>query len=192
MCIFLHELIEEKQKSNDLWKDLTCIFNDCNIPGEGEHKIQDYLRCQENSDPISMNENHVIYGRDADLFLLSMVRKQSKIYILRDERTDRFGEWLLCDTNKMNKLLARELTNCNMEDDIQRNKVLADFVLIASFLGNDFVPGLMSTCIHYDMWAIEHLITSYAILYYKTKFQTITDEKKIHVKRLRQFFEYTP
>ena len=67
-----------KNKCKDL--PIPYIISDSNEPGEGEHKIMKYI------DNLPQSSNSVIYGLDADLIMLSMLRK-SNIYLLR-ERTE--------------------------------------------------------------------------------------------------------
>ena len=53
------------------------ILNDSSEAGEGEHKIMQYLKNYDNSDI------NIIHGLDADLIMLSMIKKKSYIFIKR-------------------------------------------------------------------------------------------------------------
>ena len=77
------------RKRNEKFKILT-VFSDSNEPGEGEHKIMDFLDTNVDKDSIS-----VVYGLDADLIMLSMIRKHN-ILLLR-ERTEYNIEGLECN-----------------------------------------------------------------------------------------------
>ena len=53
------------------------IISDSNEPGEGEHKIMNYM------DKLNKDSINVVYGLDADLIMLSMIRNH-KVYLLRE------------------------------------------------------------------------------------------------------------
>lgn len=42
----LHFYAHNKLNNNPAWKDLKIIISDANVPGEGEHKIMDFIRKQ--------------------------------------------------------------------------------------------------------------------------------------------------
>ncbi len=84
--IKLESYYKEKLKSNsDPMCKYKIIYSSYMTPGEGEHKILQYIK--EHTDP---NESMatVIYGLDADLIFLSMASQLPNIYLLRE--TDQF------------------------------------------------------------------------------------------------------
>jgi 5'-3' exoribonuclease 2 len=44
------------------WKNLDVIISDASVPGEGEHKIMDWIRRQRSHVEHDPNTSHVIYG----------------------------------------------------------------------------------------------------------------------------------
>jgi len=44
LSIHLKKYLVERANNYDDWKNLTLIFSDAFVPGEGEHKILDFIR----------------------------------------------------------------------------------------------------------------------------------------------------
>ena len=77
--------ITKKVSTDDLWKNLKVIYSGHEAPGEGEHKIMDFIRfskSQSNYDPLT---RHCLYGLDADLIMLGIVTHEPFFSLLREE-----------------------------------------------------------------------------------------------------------
>lgn len=83
----LREFVRAKVNSDDpLWRGLMVVWSDTQVPGEGEHKIIDFLRTQGSYPGWLKGGAHVIVGLDADLILLCLSLHLPNIYIMRDAK----------------------------------------------------------------------------------------------------------
>ena len=65
--------IKFKQKNDPFWAEsgATVVFNGPDVPGEGEHKVMDFIRrARDEAAWWSPDLRHIFYGLDADLIML--------------------------------------------------------------------------------------------------------------------------
>ncbi len=200
LCQQLHFFVKHKISTDPLYKDLEVILTDGTVPGEGEHKMLDYirqLRLKENYDP---NTRHCFYGADADLIMLSLLTHEPHFTIIREEhvvRKQKNGGVQRLELSKTSNFqliyvsLLREYmmleykplaAKMKMKFDIER--IIDDFVFFCFFIGNDFLPTLSALDIAEG--SLDNLIDFYQkCLPQMTNY--ITDQGTIHWDRAEPF-----
>lgn len=117
----------------------------------------EYLRLAKSRDNYNSNTRHCLYGLDADLIMLGLLSHEPHFALLREEVTFGRGKKKTSATSNpetqkfylMHLSLMREYLEKEFQDlrdtlpfpyDLER--LIDDFILMAFFVGNDFLPNL--------------------------------------------------
>jgi 5'-3' exoribonuclease 1 len=135
-------------KKSDL--KVKIIFSSSYTPGEGEHKLLQYLK----SDKVKLDEVTTIYGLDADLLFLALASKRDNLYLMRE--TSEMEQTYSKTTNDFSYLSIGILKDIIKEEIFSRldstrlyniDNIIDDFVFLCYFCGNDFIPNIPSLSI---------------------------------------------
>ncbi|KAH6850761.1 XRN 5'-3' exonuclease N-terminus-domain-containing protein [Chaetomium sp. MPI-CAGE-AT-0009] len=153
----LKYFINKKVSEDRDWQQPEIVLSGHEVPGEGEHKIMEYIRNARAQPEYNPNVRHCLYGLDADLIMLGLLSHDPHFCLLREEVT--FGRQAKHKSKElehqnfylMHLCIVREYLELEFQDlkkegamtfPFDMEKVIDDFILMAFFVGNDFLPNL--------------------------------------------------
>ncbi|ODA81243.1 hypothetical protein RJ55_04207 [Drechmeria coniospora] len=153
----LRYFVNKKVSEDTDWQGCEVVLSGHDVPGEGEHKIMEYIRNAKAQPEYNSNVRHCLYGLDADLIMLGLLSHDPHFCLLREEVT--FGRasktkskelehqnFFLLHLCIVREYLEMEFQELEKEGALQfafdLERVIDDFILMAFFVGNDFLPNL--------------------------------------------------
>ncbi|EHK41679.1 hypothetical protein TRIATDRAFT_228664 [Trichoderma atroviride IMI 206040] len=197
----LRYFVNKKISEDTDWQGCDVVLSGHEVPGEGEHKIMEYIRnakAQPNYDP---NVRHCLYGLDADLIMLGLLSHDPHFCLLREEVTfgrasktkskelehQNFYLLHLCIVREYLEMEFQELQNkgaLKFQFDLER--VIDDFILMAFFVGNDFLPNLPG--LHINEGALANMFRIYKSVLPQCE-GYINENGVIHLDRLQRLLD---
>lgn len=154
------------------WRNVQVIFSGPEVPGEGEHKIMEYIRLAKAKPDYDPNVRHCLYGLDADLILLGLLSHDPHFALLREEVTfgrgaqmkktaadTRFYLLHLCLMREYMEMEFRQFLAGTGSSPFYLEGLLDDFILLMCLVGNDFLPNVPN--FHLGEGVLETLFTAY-------------------------------
>lgn len=153
----LRYFVNKKISEDTDWQGCEIVLSGHEVPGEGEHKIMEYIRNAKAQPGYNQNVRHCLYGLDADLIMLGLLSHDPHFCLLREEVT--FGRaskskskelehqnFYLLHLCIVREYLAMEFQELHTREGLSfpfdLERVIDDFILMAFFVGNDFLPNL--------------------------------------------------
>uniref|UniRef100_A0A8C5SCD5 5'-3' exoribonuclease 1 n=1 Tax=Laticauda laticaudata TaxID=8630 RepID=A0A8C5SCD5_LATLA len=163
----LHEhlkyFVNMKISTDKSWQGITVYLSGHETPGEGEHKIMEFIRSEKTKPDHDPNTRHCLYGLDADLIMLGLTSHEPHFSLLREEV--RFGgkksqrasapeetTFHLLHLSLMREYIDYEFSP--VKDKIsfpyEIERIIDDWILMGFLVGNDFIPHLPHFHINHD------------------------------------------
>ena len=81
----LRYFVNKKITEDSNWRNVEVVLSGHEVPGEGEHKIMEYIRLSKAQPDYNPNVRHCMYGLDADLIMLGLLTHDPHFCLLREE-----------------------------------------------------------------------------------------------------------
>uniref|UniRef100_A0A673GCG2 5'-3' exoribonuclease 1 n=1 Tax=Sinocyclocheilus rhinocerous TaxID=307959 RepID=A0A673GCG2_9TELE len=160
----LKYFVHNKLSTDKSWQGVNVYLSGHETPGEGEHKIMEFIRSETAKPGHNPSTRHCLYGLDADLIMLGLTSHEPHFSLLREEV--RFGgkksqkritapeetTFHLLHLSLMREYIDYEFSELRNKISFEYNleRIIDDWVLMGFLVGNDFIPHLPHLHINHD------------------------------------------
>uniref|UniRef100_A0A673CG60 5'-3' exoribonuclease 1 n=1 Tax=Sphaeramia orbicularis TaxID=375764 RepID=A0A673CG60_9TELE len=160
----LKYFVYNKLSTDKMWQKVKVYLSGHETPGEGEHKIMEFIRAEKAKPGHNPNTRHCLYGLDADLIMLGLTSHEPNFSLLREEV--RFGgkksqkritapeetTFHLLHLSLMREYIDYEFSELrnHIGADYDLERIIDDWILMGFLVGNDFIPHLPNLHINHD------------------------------------------
>ncbi|XP_071346640.1 5'-3' exoribonuclease 1 isoform X2 [Trachinotus anak] len=160
----LKYFVHNKVSTDKLWQNVRVYLSGHETPGEGEHKIMEFIRSENSKPGHNPNTRHCLYGLDADLIMLGLTSHEPNFSLLREEV--RFGgkksqkritapeetTFHLLHLSLMREYIDYEFSELrnHIGSNYDLERIIDDWILMGFLVGNDFIPHLPHLHINHD------------------------------------------
>lgn len=134
---YIDWFIRKKMTEDDRWKNIEIVFSNEKNPGEGEHKLVNFIKKYGKDD-----ESYMIQGMDADLIMLSLSTNKDKFWILREDHRSVKGDFFLINVENFKSDVLDQLFWGIEGKPFNTDLAIYDFILMCFSIGNDFLPNV--------------------------------------------------
>jgi len=158
----LKDFIQNKINTDRRWRSIRVILSGPEVPGEGEHKISEFVRSLKSQARYDPYTTHCLYGLDADLVGLGLASHEPYFSILREKvifRSKKAAEedkalkkqgvlfqatdaYTLVSLTVLREYLEMEFKSSITNFKFNLERAIDDFVFLCFLVGNDFLPCL--------------------------------------------------
>jgi 5'-3' exoribonuclease 1 len=212
LSLAIQKWVDYKMQTDPFWKDgADVIVSGPDVPGEGEHKVMDFIRLAKEKDQnprhYQPGYTHVLYGLDADLIMLGLVTHEPNFLLLREKmsvvmagrgrnkyrkKKDMLdyneNDFEILELTGLRQMLAIQFQKFNSDASFQSKfeleRIIDDFVFMCMLVGNDFLPH--APHLEIDSGALSLMMTNYIDLLPEWG-GYLTHRDKLHPQRFEQF-----
>ncbi|XP_070562062.1 5'-3' exoribonuclease 1-like isoform X2 [Ptychodera flava] len=196
----LKYFVNKKITDDKMWQGIRVYLSGHETPGEGEHKVMDFIRTEKSHPDYDPNTRHCLYGLDADLIMLGLTSHEPHFSLLREEVrfTGKKSQKRMPTPEEttfhlLHLSLFREYLEFEFQDlkgkltfDFDLEKLIDDWVMMGFLVGNDFIPHLPDLHIAHD--ALPLLYRTY-IDVLPTLDGYINEAGTLNLKRFEQYLQ---